>query len=219
LAETLRGVRIRLRSTARDPRTILVTSGLAGEGKTSFALALAQIMAIDGWRTLLIECDFHRPILRRVLPSPSTGSAEVLSGSVPWQDCVRREETSGMYYLITPHRGDGFPSTIEQQGTDGLFGQMKTAFDYVVIDSPPVMPVADATVLARFADTILLVVAAKRTRQRVIAEALRRLKIAGKPVGFVLTKSAKRHVNEDVYAGYRTGRFARFFAGARSRSG
>lgn len=220
LAETLRGIRIRLRSTARDPRTILVTSALPGEGKTSVALALAQIMAIDGWRTLLIECDFHRPILGRVLPPPSTGFAEVLSGSVPWQDCLRRDERSGMYYLITTHRGAGFPAIIEKQGTDGPFSQMKTAFDYVIIDSPPVMRVADATVLARFADTILFVVAAKRTRQRVLAEALRRLMIAAKPLGFVLTKRPRRQADEDdFYAGYRTRRVARFVASARSQSG
>ncbi len=220
LAETLRGIRTRLRSTAPDLRAILVTSALPGEGKTSFALALAQVTAIDGWRTLLIECDFHRPTLGRVLPpSPSTELTEILSGAVPWQDWVRRDETSGVYYLTAAHRGIGFPASLERQGTDGPISQMKSAFDYVIMDSPPIMRVADATVLARFADTMLLVVAARRTRQRVVAEALRRLMIAAKPVGFVLTNSARRHVDEDVYAGYGGGRMARFVAGARSQSG
>jgi succinoglycan biosynthesis transport protein ExoP len=219
LAETLRGIRTRLRSTAPDPRAILVTSALPGEGKTSFALALAQVTAIDGWRTLLIECDFHRPILGRVLPpSPSTELAEILSGTVPWRDWVRRDETSGTYYLTTVQRGIGFPAALERQGPDGPIDQMKSAFDYVIIDSPPIMRVADATVLARFADTMLLAVAARRTRQRVVAEALRRLMITGKPIGFILTNSAKRHVDEDVYAGYGTERMARIVEHARSQS-
>jgi succinoglycan biosynthesis transport protein ExoP len=205
LAETLRGTRTRLRSTAQDPRAILVTSALSGEGKTSFALALAQVTAIDGWRTLLIECDFHRPILRSVLPpSPSTELTEILAGTVPWQDWVRRDKTSGVFYLVAAHRGAGFPATLEKQGTDAPIGQMKTAFDYVIIDSPPVMRVPDATVLARFADSVLLLVAANRTRQRVVAEALRRLMIAARPLGVVLTNnSARRHVDEDMYTGYR----------------
>jgi Mrp family chromosome partitioning ATPase len=181
-------------------------------------LALDQVTAIDGWRKLIIECDFHRPILGRVLPpSPSTELAEILSGTVPWQDWVRREETSGTYYLTTAQRGIGFPAALERQGRHGPIDQMKSAFDYVIIDSPPIMRVADATVLARFADTLLLAVAAERTRQRVVAEALRRLMITGKPIGFILTNSAKRHVDEDVYAGYGTER-TRFVDGARSQS-
>jgi polysaccharide biosynthesis transport protein len=79
---------------------------------------------------------------------------------------------------------------------------MKAAFDYVIIDSPPVMRVADATVFARFADIVVLVVAAKRTRRRMVAEALRRLSMAAKPVGLVLTNTKAKPSDEDIYAGY-----------------
>jgi Mrp family chromosome partitioning ATPase len=79
---------------------------------------------------------------------------------------------------------------------------MRTAFDYIIIDSPPVMRVADATVFACFVDTVVLVVAAKRTRRRTVAEALRRLSIAAKPLGIVLTNATVQPAEEDVYAGY-----------------
>ncbi|HEX2680814.1 MAG TPA: AAA family ATPase, partial [Candidatus Dormibacteraeota bacterium] len=205
LAETLRGVRARLGWAPRKPKVILVTSALAGEGKTTFALGLAQITAIDGWRTLLIECDWRRPVLRRVLPpSPSTNPAEILAGRIPWQDWIRRDEKSGLHYLVVADGGSGAPAIIEKHMQEGPIDQMRDAFDYIIIDSPPVMRVADATVFARFVDTVVVVVTARRTRQRVLGEALRRLVIAAKPVGIVLTKTASRQrAEEDVYTGYR----------------
>ncbi len=203
LAETLRGVRARLRWTSRDPRVILVTSATTGEGKTSFALALAQVTAMDGWRTLLIECDARRPVLGRVLPPmPSVRPGDIFAGRASWQDRIGRDERSGVFYLLATGSGGGFPALVEQQAGNGPIEQMKSAFDYVIIDSPPIMPVADASILARFVESVILIVAAKRTRQRMVAEALRRLAIAAKPIGIVLTNSSGSPAVEDFYTGY-----------------
>jgi polysaccharide biosynthesis transport protein len=203
LAETLRGVRARLRWAGGDQKVILVTSAQPGEGKTSFALALAQVVAIDGGRTLLIEGDTRHPVLGRVLsPTASAEPAEVLSGKVPWGQRIGRDDRTGLYYLVASGRHPGFPTLLEQHIDNGPIEQMKSAFDFVIIDSPPVMRVADATVLARFVDTIIFVVAAKRTRQRTVAEGLRRLLVAAKPLGIVLTNTNEQPSEEDVYAGY-----------------
>src|SRR5207302_5748863 len=144
-----------------------------------------------------------RPTLNRVLPPlPSTDPAEVLAGQVPWQDWVRHDERSGVHYLVAAGRGAGIPANVEKQVQEGPLDQMRVAFDYIIIDSPPVMRVADATILARFVDTVVLVVAARGTRQRVLGEALRRLIIAAKPLGSVLTKTTGRQqVEDDVYMG------------------
>ena len=203
LAETLRGVRARLRWIGDGQKVLLITSASPGEGKTSFALAMAQVCASDGWRTLLIEGDARSPILGEVLSS--TGSAEpaeVLSGKIPWQERIGRDDQSGLYYFVAAGPQAGFPARLEQLLGENPIEQMKTAFDYIIIDSPPVMRVADATVFARFVDTVVLVVAAKRTRRRTVAEALRRLSIAAKPLGIVLTNASVQPAEEDIYAGY-----------------
>jgi capsular exopolysaccharide synthesis family protein len=213
LAETLRGVRARLQWTGGDQKVVLVTSALPGEGKTSFALALAEIIAIDGWRTLLIEGDTRSPILRRVLSATASADpAEVLSGRVPWQQQIGRDDRTGLYYFVAAGTGARFLPLLEQPIDQGPIAQMKSTFDFVIIDSPPVMRVADATVLARVADTIMFVVAARRTRQRTVIEGLRRLLVAAKPVGIVLTNTDEQPSAEDVYAGYphRRGRWAAF---------
>jgi capsular exopolysaccharide synthesis family protein len=212
LAETLRGVRARLRWTGDDQKVILVTSAHPGEGKTSFALSLAQVSAADGWRTLLIEGDVRSPSLSSVLSAtPSAEPAEVLSGKVAWQDRIGHDSRTGLYYVVATGRRAGFPTRLEQLMDDSPIKQLRTAFDYVIIDSPPVMRVADATVLARFVDTVILVVAARRTRQRTVAEALRRMLAVARPIGIVLTNITGQPAEEDVYAGYgarRAGRWA-----------
>jgi capsular exopolysaccharide synthesis family protein len=205
MAETLRGVRARLRWTSDAQKVILVTSAQPGEGKTSFALALAQVSAADGWRTLLIEGDARSPILAQVLSSnPSAEPTDVLSGSTPWQERIGRDEATGLYYFVAAGPGSGFPAQLEQRLDAKPIEQMKAAFDYIIIDSPPVMRVADATVFARFVDTVVLVVAAKRTKRRTVAEALRRLFMAAKPLGIVLTNTNEQPADEDIYAGYGT---------------
>jgi len=202
-AETLRGVRARLAWISDVQKVILVTSAQPGEGKTSFALALAQVCASDGWRTLLIEGDSRSPTLGKVLSA--TGSAEpaeVLSGKIPWQERIGRDDQTGLYYFAAAGPGGGFPSRLEQQPDESPIKQMKAAFDYIIIDSPPVMRVADATIFARLVDTVVLVVAAKRTLRRTVAEALRRLSMAAKPIGLVLTNTKVQPSDEDIYAGY-----------------
>jgi polysaccharide biosynthesis transport protein len=203
LAETLRGVRARLGWISDIQKVILVTSAQPSEGKTSFALAMAQVCACDGWRTLLIEGDGRSPVLGKVLsPTGLAEPTEILSGTIPWQERIGRDDRTGLYYFLAAGSRAGFPARLEQQLDDGPIKQMKAAFDYVIIDSPPVMRVADATVFARFADIVVLVVAAKRTRRRMVAEALRRLSMVAKPMGLVLTNTKAQPSDEDIYAGY-----------------
>jgi Mrp family chromosome partitioning ATPase len=134
--------------------------------------------------------------------NPCAEPAEVLSGSTPWQERIGRDEATGLYYFVAAGPGTGFPARLEQRLDGAPIEQMKAAFDYIIIDSPPVMRVADATVFARFVDTVVLVVAAKRTRRRTVAEALRRLFMAAKPLGIVLTNTTEQPADEDIYAGY-----------------
>jgi capsular exopolysaccharide synthesis family protein len=204
-AETLRGFRARLRWTAADPKVILVTSAVPGEGKTTVALAFARITAQDGWRVLLIECDLRRPALKRTLsPSPGTEITKLVDGKLRWQDCIRTDTVSGLHYLVPAEHEPSFPAALETAGLDRLIGELRSTYDYIVIDTPPVMRVPDATVLARSVDTVVLIVSWRRTRQRLVAEALRRLSLhRDKPIGIVLTKVTGRDAVQDIYTGYR----------------
>ena len=201
LAETLRGFRVRLRQISQDPRVILLTSADPGEGKTSFANAFAAITAHDGWRTLLIDCDLRRASSHAQLAGGEL--SQLVEQKVEWRDYIRSDEASGLHSLLLQDPRASFSALLERVDFGGFINQLRTVYDYIVIDSPPVMRVADAALLTRFVDAVVVAVAARRTRQRRVAEAVRRLSVSPpKNIGLVLINVAGRKADSDIYSGY-----------------
>ncbi|HYD32633.1 MAG TPA: GNVR domain-containing protein [Azospirillaceae bacterium] len=206
IAETLRGIRVRLRTVNHDgaPKVVLFTSAVPEEGKTSVAIAYARLAARDGAKVLLIDADLRRPQLAALLGNKKgIWLEDALSRPEDTGVTLGRDEETGLYIL--PVRGDHTnPAQIlESVKFSALLAEAVRSFDQVVIDSPPVMRVADPIVLARLADAVVMVVAWKRTRRRVVLEALQRLESAGRPVlGAVLTRVRGRLPEEYVYGGY-----------------
>lgn len=204
VAETLRAFRAKLRwaSEGRALKTILVSSAVPAEGKTSFALAFARLAARDGCRVLLIECDFRRPTLETVLPPPSRpGQPSFLDDPQGWRDWIGIDDLTGLNYL-TATDSDRLAPMLEADGLGAILRDARREYDYIVIDSPPIMRVPDAMLLARSVDAVALVVSWKRTRQRLVREALRRLALdPDMPTGIILTKVEKT-AGQDVYSGY-----------------
>ncbi|GGE99197.1 chain-length determining protein [Aliidongia dinghuensis] len=205
VAETLRAFRAKLRwaSEGRSLKTILVSSAVPGEGKTSFALSFARLAARDGCRVLLVECDFRRPTLETVLPPPSRpGQPSFLDDPAGWRDWVGVDDLTGLNYLTATEDTDRLAPMLESDGLGAVLRDARREYDYIVIDSPPVMRVPDAMLLARSVDAVALIVSWKRTRQRLVREALRRLALdPDMPTGIILTKVEKA-TGQDVYSGY-----------------
>lgn len=205
-AETLRGFRARLQAIARyrPAKTVLITSAEVGEGKTSIALAFARLTARDGHRVLLIECDLRRPTLGEVLaPSSAAEFSDVLGGRMPWRESIRVDQTSGLHYLVTEKGIGNVSQVLEGDGLRRILREAADEYDFVIVDSPPVMRVPDAILLAHQVDVVGLVVCWKRTLRREVAETLRRLDMHGDKVfGLILNKVAPDHVTHDTFRGY-----------------
>ena len=205
VSETLRAFRAKLRwaSEGRALKTILVSSAVPAEGKTSFALAFARLAARDGCRVLLIECDFRRPTLETVLPPPSRpGQPSFLDDPQSWRDWIGIDDLTGLNYLTATEDSDRLAPMLEADGLGAILRDARREYDYIVVDSPPIMRVPDAMLLARSVDAVALIVSWKRTRQRLVREALRRLALdPDMPTGIILTKVEKA-AGQDVYSGY-----------------
>jgi len=205
-AETIRGFRARLHAAARfrPAKVILLTSAQAGEGKTSIALAFARLTAQDGHRVLLIDCDLRRPALGKILALPTADDySDVLVGQASWRDNVRVDQISGLHYLVTARPPRNVSQILETKGIEHTLREAAAEYDFVVIDSPPIMRVTDALLLAHHVDIIALVVWWKHTRRRVVTEALRRLDThTDKLCGVILNKVATSRAGDDGYSGY-----------------
>ena len=205
VAETLRAFRAKLRwaSEGRPLKTILVSSAVPAEGKTSFALSFARLAARDGCRVLLIECDFRRPTLESVLPSPvRPGQPSFLDDPTSWRDWVGVDGLTGLNYLTASEDSNRLAPMLEADGMGAILRDARREYDYIVIDSPPIMRVPDGMLLARSVDAVALIVSWKRTRQTMVREALRRLALdPDMPTGIILTK-VEGTAGQDMYSGY-----------------
>ena len=205
-AETIRGFRARLHAAARfrPAKVILLTSAEASEGKTSIALAFARLTAQDGHRVLLIDCDLRRPALGKILAlSTADEYSDVLAGQVSWRENVRVDQISGLHYLVTARPTRNISQVLETKGIEHTIREAAAEYDFVVIDSPPIMRVTDALLLARHVDIIAVVVWWKHTRRRMVAEALRRLDThTDKLCGVILNKVSTQRASDDGYSGY-----------------
>lgn len=175
-ADRFRFLRMRLRELWQMGRlrSILITSPLPGDGKSTVALNLATALAERAKRTvLLIDADLHqRTIAQSFGLQAGPGLAECLEHDLDPLSVLRRVEPLG-WYLMPSGLPDGSPTELLQHESLGrIVHRLSSLFDWVVIDSPPVMTLTDAFLLSRVTDGSILVVRADRTPQQAVEESL-----------------------------------------------
>ena len=191
-AEQYRQLRTRLSHAegASTLRTVLITSPQKGEGKSVTAANLALTMAQElQRRVILVEADLRKPSLQNLfgLP-PGPGLAEYLSGAVELKDVMRFLPD---HNLTVIHAGSAPTNPAELLGSTAmrrLLDQLRTRYDRVLLDTPPVLPLADVAVLAPLVDGTLMVVRAGVTPKPAIENALRAFD-SSRLLGVVLNES------------------------------
>lgn len=197
-SESLRTVQSLIHSVSqsRTARVILVTSAVAGEGKSTFCASLTRQLALGNQKVLLIDGDLRRSRLLEVLPGkPVMDQAdapadliEVLEGRREFGDAIRVDEATGLHYLATARHEQNPQRLLMGRPMQGVITQALRHYDLVVIDAPPVMAVSDALVLARYADASLLMVRWSKTSRKLVNDAVKRLRVSGVKVsGTVMT--------------------------------
>lgn len=180
-AEAYRTLRTNLRflSQERPIRTLLVTSAVAEEGKTTTAANLAVVFAQGGTRTILAAADLRRPGVHRLFGlNGSGGLLDALEGS----PLARALRTTGVPNLELLADGASPPNPTEILASprfDRLVGSLCESADLVVFDSPPVLGMADASVLASRVDGVLLVVNGREVTRRALVQAAEQIRRAG----------------------------------------
>jgi capsular exopolysaccharide synthesis family protein len=194
-AEAFRALRTSVRFVALGPATkvIQVTSPWAGDGKTTVVANLAVVLAQAGYRVAVVSCDLRRPTLQRRFGVPLTpGLTDVLLGECPLSEAIQ-QTASGVYVLPSGPRPPNPSELLGSSRTQAALEFLSDRFDFVLLDSTPVLAVTDATVVSQFAQATLLVVAAGSTSRNQVRESLKQLDLAGaQVVGMVLNKASGR---------------------------
>jgi len=163
-----------------DRPTVMITSAMPGEGKTSTVANLAPALALAGQRIVVVDLDLRHPDLHNAFGLPNDhGVADVLRGDADLADCMtyvgvegdRGEAATGMYVLTSgPTMSDG-SELISGRRCARMLSALADQSDLVLIDSAPVLPVADTLSLARMVAGVVLVVEARRTPLPAIQQA------------------------------------------------
>lgn len=205
-SEGVQGLRMTLQfGNAGDPhRIIMITSSVPSEGKTSLCMTLGRIAAKSGARTLLVEADMRRPrMLHRLKLRPKGYLTDVLDGTYRLEEAVVEDRFSGMHILASRH---GVPSPLERLASRRMASFLESVrhrYDLVIVDTPPIMAVADAGPLAKIADAVLFVVRWGHTPRETVKAALRRLAIVDVEVtGIVLSQVDLRRQATYGYGDY-----------------
>lgn len=191
-AEAFRSLRtaFRVGRKGQKARSIAVTSAVPDEGKTTAALCFARSSAKSGLRVVLVDCDIRRRATTRNLASgTATGIIHVLNGSAPLEQALIRDEPSGAF-LLPQH--DASPSDYHLLASDEmalLVERLSREFDLVILDTAPVVSVAESRAVAHLADATVLVVRWRKTPAEVIRAAVQELeRSSARLVGTVLTQ-------------------------------
>lgn len=174
---------------ARDgAHVVAMTSSLSGEGKSTISANLAQALAETGARVLLLDADLRRPTVADVLGiEGGVGLTTVLVDQADFTDVVQEWGTAGLHVLPS---GPVPPNPAELLGSPAmrrLVASLRSAYDYVVVDTAPVLPVADASVLSRLVDGMVLVAHADRVRRRQLLQSKTDLtQVSARILGVVL---------------------------------
>jgi capsular exopolysaccharide synthesis family protein len=202
-AEQFRTLRSRLYHIRNQQalKTLLVTSSMAGEGKTFVTSNLVRsIIRQSERRVLMIDADLRRPRLHTVFgTSTLPGLTDYLRGSVDETSILQFGETGNLCFIPSGTKVNDPSELLSNGRMKTLLDALAPAFDWVVIDSPPCLPVADAGVIAQWCDGLLLVVRASYTPSAVIAKSRQELK--GRNIVGVVLNAVEGNASS-YYGGY-----------------
>jgi succinoglycan biosynthesis transport protein ExoP len=199
-SEAVRAVRTALRyiNLERPPKVVVVTSSLPGEGKTVLSLSLARSVVRSGGKALIVDCDLRRPGIAKLTGCGTERSLlDLFDGAAP-ETLIMRDSESGLD-VIPAKTGTANPQDVlGSQRMQAFLHAMRSRYDLVVLDAPPVLVVSDAVVLAHAADAALFLVRWEKSSRKSVAQGLRMLEADGASViGAVITR-----VNTRQYARY-----------------
>ncbi len=185
------------------PRTVLITSAVAEEGKSITAVNTAITFAQKGRRVVLIDADLRRARCHELLRCDSRqGLSEVLTGEAALDDAVIETGVSNLFLLSAGAVPPDPPELLGSTRMDEVLAELGSRFQHIIIDSAPVMPISDSIVLSRHVDGVVVVVG-RTTPKQLVRRACMRIGDAGaKLLGVVLNQVSAHHASYNPYGSY-----------------
>jgi capsular exopolysaccharide synthesis family protein len=205
IAESYRTIRtaLLLSQAERPPKVILLTSPCPDDGKTVTTLNLGIALAYGGAKVLVVDADMRKGRCHKLVNVPNrAGLANILTGHLPLEEGIQETTVRNFYLLprgvLPPNPADLLMSKKMRE----VLRELSASFDFILIDSPPVIAVSDAAVLSAGCDGVLLVLHGQKTKTPTARRAVERLERVGAPILGVILNGID--IRDPDYADYRS---------------
>lgn len=207
VAEAFRALRtaLLLSSPGAPPKVIVVTSSLPQEGKSVTSTNCAAVLAQAGRKVLLVDADMRRPTLHQHLGMKSpVGLSACLSGTPGASSCaISHQATPNLDVITAGHRPPNPAELLASESMEKLLAHWREQYHHIVIDTPPVLAVTDAVILASIADCVVLVARSGQTRNQSLKRTCELLKaVNAKIAGAVVNDLAPKSLEYSEYYGH-----------------
>jgi len=166
-----------------DRQVIMIASAMGGEGKTTLSSHLATSLAKAGRNTLLIDCDLRRPNIHKMFGiEPVPGMCELLRGEFELEDIVQTVEPNGLNVIPAGRLTQAALQQLSQGGMKEIIDQARLDYDFVIVDSSPVLPVTDAMLVGQHVDAVIFSIRRDVSRYNKVAGACQRFSMLGIPI-------------------------------------
>ena len=192
VSEAYRTIRTNIKFSniaGKELKTIMLTSSTPNEGKSTTISNLAVVMAQAGHSVVVCDCDFRNPTQHKIFDLPNKGLSNCVSTGSNVMEIVQPTKIPNLYVLTSGPVAPNPSELLGSQNMVDIFEELKQHFDYVLVDTPPVMPVTDAAVVSGKVDGTILIIASGEVSPSIAVEAKKRLEQAGAHMlGVVLNK-------------------------------
>ena len=187
-----------------EQKTFVMTSSLPGEGKTTAAVNTAVTLSQAGHRVALVECDLRRPLVaERLELDGAIGTTSVLIGKVDLEDAIQRYADTELDVLTCGPIPPNPSELLQSNAMEKLLSDLRSRYDIVILDAPPLLPVTDAALLAARTDGAIVVVRYGRTTRDQLSHAVERLEsVDAAALGIVINMTPARKSSSGYGYGY-----------------
>ncbi|NLK13089.1 MAG: CpsD/CapB family tyrosine-protein kinase [Candidatus Phytoplasma sp.] len=199
VTEELQKVIINLEYANVDKKyqVIQFTSTMAGEGKTTLIGNLGYLLKERRKKVIILDLDLRRPKINRVFNVPNDkGLTNYLLDQIDEKQLIRKSEEFNIDYIICGEKTSAISNILSSDKLENLINKLRENYDYILIDSPPVLAVSDALMIAKLSDGIIYSIAYNKASKKAVKEGIKNLTKTETPIiGTVLTQVNKKRKN------------------------
>ncbi|MBE5774507.1 MAG: CpsD/CapB family tyrosine-protein kinase [Clostridiales bacterium] len=177
--EAMNRLRVNVKFSGKEIKTILIASSVPNEGKSHVSVYLWKMLAEAGFKTVLVDCDLRKSVMKRELGFECDGEYQgldyYLSGLAEYDDVIHNTNVENGDIVPITNLLQNPSSLLEDARFGELFQMLEDNYDYVIVDSPPLVSVSDGVLIAQYCDGAILIVRSGETPRSLIRQSMNQL--------------------------------------------